>query len=157
MVQLTNVRYSMPENLTPEEKQKKSDDHDALIKHVFDNLRNLFLCITLAFAGVVVAKYRADLVFGSTIDVIIGLLITSTALGLMFWNAYHGIQKLILPVKGTRKALRLVPFVVLYAFSIIPILQSALLLKADEIRPISKGVSLSSKLKPDAPKLTPTP
>lgn len=142
----------MPVKLTPEEKQLKAEGYDALIKHVFDNLRNLLICISLAIAGGAVFKYRADLSFGSTANVIIGVLVIFTAIGLFGWNMLHGIDKLIRPVKGTRKAWRFVPFSVLYMFSVITVFQALVLLQTEkQLRPQTNNVAPNTVVKREAP------
>lgn len=122
----------MPKELTSEEKKAKADAHDSLIKHVFDNLRNLFISATLALSGGAVLKYHADSPFGSSFNLAIGALVVVAAVGLFGWNMIHGIEKLIRPVKGTRKGWLLVPFAVVYMFAVISIFQAWLSIQAEQ-------------------------
>jgi len=102
------------EDLTTDE-QKKADKkrkdaaHDEAIKSVFDNLRNLSICIGMVIAGGAVFKYRSQLYYSETTNVIIGVIIGIAAIGLLVWNMLHGIDKLTRSVQGTRKALKSVP------------------------------------------------
>ena len=114
----------MTTKLSAEEKKVKADAHDALIKHVFDNIRNLLISVTLAVAGGAVLRFRADLLFGSAFNLAIGILVLFSSVGLFFWNMAHGAEKLIRPVKGTRKAWRLVPFAIVYMLAFLAIFQA---------------------------------
>lgn len=122
----------MSKELTAEEKKAKADAHDILIKHVFDNLRNLFVCAMLALSGGAVLKYRVELPLGSSFNWGIGLLVVVAAVGLFGWNMLHGIEKLIRPVKGTRKIWLLVPFAVVYMFAVISIFQAWVIVQAEQ-------------------------
>jgi hypothetical protein len=114
----------MEEQLTAEEKKVKADAHDALIKHVFDNVRNVLICTTFAVSGVAVLKYSAGLAFGSEFNTAIGLLVFVSAFGLCVWNMLHGVEKLIRPIKGTRKAWLMVPFAIVYMLSVFAVFQA---------------------------------
>jgi hypothetical protein len=116
----------MAKELTVEEKRAKADAHDALIKHVFDSLRNLTLSVTLAVSGGAVLRYRAELPFGSAFNLVISILVVIASIGLFLWNMYYGIEKLIRPVKGMKKAWRLLPFTVVYVFTFLAIFQAGL-------------------------------
>lgn len=118
--------------MTNEEKKAKANAEDLLIKQVFDNVRNILICIALALAGGAVIKYRLDLPFGSTFNLIIGILIILAAISLFMWNAVHGLEKLAQPVKGTRKSWLLIPFMALYIISILAVLQASIHEKAGQ-------------------------
>lgn len=118
--------------MTNEEKKAKADAEDLLIKQVFDNVRNILICIALALAGGAVIKYRLDLPFGSTFNLIIGILIILAAISLFMWNAVHGLEKLAQPVKGTRKSWLLIPFMAVYIISILAVLQASIHEKAGQ-------------------------
>lgn len=112
--------------MTNEEKKAKAEAQDSLIKHVFDNLRNVVICATMALAGGAVIKYSTELPLGSTFNVIIGTLVIIAAFCLFSWNMVHGVEKLIRPVKGTRKSWLLIPFAVVYMFSILAVFQASI-------------------------------
>jgi fumarate reductase subunit D len=112
--------------MTNEEKNAKAEAEDLLIKQVFDNVRNILICVALALAGGAVIKYRLDLPFGSIFNGIIGSLIVLAAISLFMWNAVHGIEKLARPVKGTRKSWLLIPFVAVYIISILAVFQASI-------------------------------
>lgn len=114
----------MATELTTEEKKAKADAQDALIKHVFDNLRNVLICATFTVAGGAVLKYRADLALGFVFNTVIGVLVILTAFWLFTWNMIHGVEKFIRPIKGTKKAWLIVPFALVYMFSVFAIFQA---------------------------------
>lgn len=121
----------MLDDLAQKEEQLKVEAQNALIKHVFDNLRNLLICISLTVGGLAVFKYRAAFGLGSTINTIISGLIVLTALGLFLWNMFHGIRKFSRPVSGTKKALCMLPFALLYMFASITVFQALFQLQTD--------------------------
>lgn len=120
--------------MTNEEKKANAEAHDSLIKHVFDNLRNAIICATIALAGGAVIKYRSDLPFDSTFNLIIGSLVILAAFFLFTWNMVHGVEKLIRPVKGTRKSLLLIPFAMVYMFSIFAVFQSTIMNQSQHLK-----------------------
>lgn len=125
------------EDLTADEQKKadkrlKDEARDGLIRHVFDNLRNLSLCIWLILAGGAVIKYNKVLYFPELTNVIIGLLIIVAALGLGGWNMMHGVEKIIRPIVGTRKAFIAVPFAMMYFITVITIIQALMMLYAEK-------------------------
>ncbi|MDP4027550.1 MAG: hypothetical protein Q8P42_01075 [Gallionella sp.] len=115
----------MPDTSTHEERKARSDAQDALIKHVFDHLRNVLICVALIVASGAVLKYRADLPFDSAFNIVISVLVFISACGLFVWNMIHGIEKIIRPVKGTKKVWRIMPFTVAYMLIIIIMFQAA--------------------------------
>jgi cytochrome c oxidase assembly factor CtaG len=129
--------------MTNEEKKANSEAHDSLIKHVFDNLRNVLICATIALAGGAVIKYRVELPFGSTFNLIIGVLVTLAAFSLFTWNMIHGVEKLIRPVKGTKIGWLLMPFAVVYMFSIFAVFQSSIMDQSQPLKAIDKSGSNS--------------
>ncbi len=120
----------MSAKMTDEEKRAKGEATDLLIKHVFDNLRNVVICVTIALAGSAIIRYRTELPFGSTINLIIGLLVIAAAIFLFWWNMVHGVEKLIRPIKGTRKSWIFIPVAAVYMFSILAILQASIMDKS---------------------------
>ena len=114
----------MSKIFTLEEKKAKSDAQDALIKHVFNHLRNILICVALTVAGGAVWKNSADLPFNSTFNIATSVLIIISAFVLFTWNMIHGVEKIIRPVKGTNKAWRIVPFAVAYMLVIIVMFQA---------------------------------
>lgn len=141
----------MSKKSTQEEIDKRQNAHDALIKHVFDNIRNLLMCSSLAFAGGAAFKLRSEVTINSTISGIIAAFVIFIAVGLLFWNMIHGIDKIIRPVKGTRKIWYYFPFMLLYVFSAIVVFEALLLLQSDKIRHdnVSNATLGQDKLKPD--------
>lgn len=129
--------------MTNEEKKANAEAHDSLIKHVFDNLRNAIICATIALAGGAVIKYRSDLPFGSTFNLIIGLLVILAAFFLFTWNMVHGVEKLIRPVKGTKKSLLLIPFAMVYMFSIFAVFQSTIMNQSQQLKETHREASNS--------------
>jgi hypothetical protein len=122
----------MPKELLPEEKKAEAEAQDALIKHVFDNLRNVIICVTLVLAGGAVIKYRAVLPLGSTFNTVIGVLVILSAGGLFGWNMVHGVEKVIRPVKGTRKSWPLVLFASVYMFCVLTVFQALVRTQAEQ-------------------------
>lgn len=142
----------MPDDLTQEEKRLKAEAQDALIKHVFDNIRNLLICISLTIAGGAVFKYRSEMQLGSTINVIVAVLVLLAASGLFAWNIHHGVEKLIRPVKGTKRAWLFAPLAMIYMFSVITVSQALLLLQTErQLRPQTNVVTSNTAHKRDAP------
>lgn len=125
------------EDLTADEQKKankklKQAAHDELIRHIFDNLRNLSLSIWLILAGGAVIKYNAVLYFPQLTNVIIGIVIILVALGLGCWNMVHGVEKIIRPVVGTRKALIYIPSSMAYFLTVLTIVQALVQLIAEK-------------------------
>ena len=74
----------MSKKMTTEEKKANIAAHDTLIKDVFDNFRNLFLCVTLALSGGAVLKLPPEVSFGSSFNIAIAVLVMIVALMLYF-------------------------------------------------------------------------
>ena len=115
--------------ITTEEKKANVAAHDTLIKDVFDNLRNLFICISLAIAGGAVYKFRTELPLGSLLNLVIAFLVILVACGLLVWNMFHGLNKLIKTVKGTWNNWLLVSFAFVYVFALFTIFQALVMFK----------------------------
>jgi len=113
-------------------KKLKNEAHDELLKHVFDNVRNLTLCIWLILAGGAVIKYNAVLSFSPLTNLIFGCAIILIALGLGVWNMAHGVEKIIRPVVGTRKALIYIPASMAYFLLVLTIIQALIQLIAEK-------------------------
>jgi len=125
------------DDLTAEEQKKanrklKQDAHDELIKTVFDNLRNMSICIGLVIAGGAVMKYRDQLNYSEITNMIFGVFIIIITMGLFAWNTLHGIDKLTRSVQGTRKALKAAPLMLIYIFLAFAIFQAMTLLNIDK-------------------------
>ena len=115
--------------ITTEEKKANVAAHDTLIKDVFDNLRNLFICLSLAIAGGAVYKFRTELPLGSLLNLVIAFLVILVACGLLVWNMFHGLNKLIKTVKGTWNNWLLVSFAFVYVFALFTIFQALVMFK----------------------------
>ncbi len=144
----------MVEKLTDEQQKQKTEALDALYSHIFTNLRNLGISISLMMAGGAIFKYREELQFGSTINAIISLVVCLAAAGLLLWTIWHGIEKFARPVKGQWAAWRIIPFAILYSISVIVVFQAMLLLNAEnQLRPHAtvNAISPSSPTQTAAP------
>jgi Kef-type K+ transport system membrane component KefB len=131
------------EKMTNEEKKANSEALDASIKHVFDNLRNVIICATIALAGGAVIKYRLELPLGAKFNLIIGILVIVAAFVLFTWNMIHGVEKLIRPVKKTKKSWLLIPFAIVYMFSIFAVFQSTIIDQSQQLKPSSRSINES--------------
>jgi len=69
--------------------------HDELIKHVFDNLRNLFLAVSLTTVGGAVIRYHDQLGLEPWLafSILVAFVILSGFL--LVWNGAHGVAKLL--------------------------------------------------------------
>lgn len=61
---------------------------------VFENLRNLGVCLTLAIAGVAIMKYESISIFGPALAAPLGFFVLLVTILLLAWNAIQGISEL---------------------------------------------------------------
>ncbi|MEQ1560591.1 MAG: hypothetical protein ABL933_16850 [Methyloglobulus sp.] len=111
----------MSKKLTPEEAEARGKVRDELIKHVFDNLRNTIICVTLFFAGLAFYGHSADLPLSPNINRFIGALIGGLAAFLFAWNMIHGGEKVIRPIKNARTKWLFLPLIATYLLLIFAI------------------------------------
>jgi len=98
------------------DKKAKFEANSALIKHVFDNLRNFFYSVTLTLIGGAVLKYGSDQSYFPYQNVVIGLFIILLAVTLFAWNCVHGMMFFSINLKNTWKRWLYVPLFALYFF-----------------------------------------
>lgn len=111
----------MSHDLTPEETKIKAEARDALIKHVFDNLRNVLICATLGVGGVAIIKHSSVLALGSMFNTFLGFFVLLSAIFLLAWNMGHGIERVTRPLKGKRNHWLAFPFAVVYALAVLAV------------------------------------
>lgn len=113
-------------------------DSDALIKHVFDNLRNTFLCSALALAAGAIIKYQNEVGFTPESNIVIAFFVIASALVLFCWNLVHGVVKVVRPAKGTRKLWVLVPLSAAYMLALITLFPAVI--RAQTEQQLTKAV-----------------
>lgn len=69
--------------------------NDELIKHVFDNLRNVFLSVSLVTVGGAVIRYHKQLDLEPWLAFLILMAFVILSGFLLVWNAAHGISKIL--------------------------------------------------------------
>jgi hypothetical protein len=111
----------MSKESTQEQKKVETDTHDVLIKHIFDNLRNIIICATFAVAGAAVVKHSATLALGAMVNIVLGSLVVISAVVLLGWNMIYGARKTISLIKGKKSVWLLLPFVMLYMFAVLAV------------------------------------
>ncbi|MBI5451031.1 MAG: hypothetical protein HY940_06705 [Gammaproteobacteria bacterium] len=120
------AQNNKPRELTPEEVKEEQAAEDALYKHVFDSLRNLFICVALIAAGFVVMNFKRELTPAdiSTFNAfammlsgdneIFGVLVIISASALFIWNMIYSIDRIFRPFKNSWKFLLILPVFSLY-------------------------------------------
>ena len=98
------------------DKKAKFEANSALIKHVFDNLRNLFYSVTLTLIGGAILKYGSDQSYFPYQNVVVGFFIILIAVALFAWNCVHGMMYFSINLKNTWKRWLFVPLFTLYFF-----------------------------------------
>jgi len=132
------------QEMNEQSEKSKVETHDALIKHVFDNLRNVFICTTLLVACGAIFRYREQLQFGVVVNVVLSILLIFISFSLLSWNMVHGVQKIIQPYKKTRKRWLFLPLALLYMLVIVTIIQAWAMLQSESWR---KHVTQHSSIK----------
>lgn len=112
-----------------EEREIKWKKKDELIKHVFDTLRNLLICVSMAFGGVAIIEYRDALPFNSEFNLFLGGAVVFLSFALCVWNMNHGVEKLIRPIAGTKRAWIFSPLACFYMVAMIIVFQASVLAK----------------------------
>lgn len=112
-----------------EEREIKWKNRDDLIKHVFDNLRNLIICVSLAFGGVAITEYQDALPFNPEFNSFLGGAVVILSFVLCVWNMIHGAEKLLRPIAGTKIALIFSPLACFYMVAMIIVFQASVLAK----------------------------
>lgn len=115
------------ERKVAEEREIKWKKKDELIKHVFDTLRNLLICVSLAFGGVAIIEYRDALPFNPEFNSFLGGAVVFLSFGLCVWNVIHGVEKLIRPIAGTKRAWIFLPIAFAYMIAGIFVFQASVL------------------------------
>lgn len=107
--------------------------NDELIKLVFDNLRNIIICATLATVAGALYRFRADMLFGVEWNSFIAFFLAISSMGLLTWNIIHGVSKIVRPYRKKRwmTLLLLVPMSAVYMSTAWAVLSVWPLLTAD--------------------------
>ena len=110
-------------------------NHDALISHVFTNLRNTFLCATLGITGRYIHQNSNTLDMAPRITEILGFTLIFISILLLFWNLVHGFTRPILHWKRKKylavKLLFSLPFIFIYAITTIALFEVSAVKKSD--------------------------
>lgn len=146
------VRCFITKESTTEQKIK-AEASDALIKHVFDNLSNVLICTTIAIAGAAVIRNRDLLALGPEVNTILGIAILFSALALLGWNMIHGIERIIRPIKGSRKSLLFALLAAVYMFAVLAVFHAWSLTQVQQISRIAPYTTVEM----DAPQAAVSP